>query len=41
VPLLAGDPAKTSIYETKSGAKAIFEELEIPVPIGKTNIKTA
>jgi len=29
------------MLETKSGAKAIFEELSIPVPIGRSNIKTA
>lgn len=38
VPIYSGDPHTTSILKTKSGAKQIFEEAKIPMPIGSANV---
>ena len=38
VPILAGDPQKTKIFSTKSGAKRIFYMADVPVPIGAYDI---
>jgi len=38
VPILTGDPTKTNIFSTKSGAKRIFQIADVPVPIGAHDI---
>lgn len=39
IPILGGDPGKTELYSTKSGAKDIFRKLAIPTPLGAHAIK--
>ena len=39
IPILCGDPQTLSSLQTKSGAKEIFNELEIPVPLGSSKGK--
>ena len=34
VPILTGDPQKTKVFSTKSGAKRIFQQADVPVPMG-------
>lgn len=38
VPILTGDPQITKIFSTKSGAKRIFQQADVPVPIGAQDI---
>lgn len=38
VPILSGDPQITKIYTTKSGAKRIFHQAEVPIPMGAHDI---
>jgi hypothetical protein len=38
VPLLCGEPSKSKAFSTKSGAKRIFLEADVPVPIGAYDI---
>ncbi len=33
VPILCGEPQVTSMYSTKSGAKRIFQQADVPTPI--------
>ena len=40
IPIMCGGPDIINQLQTKSGAKDLFKELDIPVPIGKTHIKT-
>jgi hypothetical protein len=40
IPILCGDPAKISHLSTKSGAKEIFKEAGIPVPVGASHIRS-
>jgi hypothetical protein len=38
VPVLCGEPEKVNIYSTKSGAKRIFQQAEVPTPISAYDI---
>jgi len=38
VPILAGEPEATKIYSHKSGAKRIFQQCDIPIPVGEFDI---
>ena len=38
VPVLAGDPYKSSLFSTKSGSKRILNAAEVPIPIGTSDI---
>ena len=38
VPLLCGEPGKTNVFSTKSGAKRIFQIADVPVPLGAYDI---
>ena len=38
VPILCGEPDKVNIYSTKSGAKRIFQQAEVPTPISAYDI---
>jgi hypothetical protein len=40
VPILTGEPLTTKVFSTKSGAKKLFNELQIPTPIGTCNIRS-
>lgn len=33
VPILCGEPQKTTLYSTKSGCKRIFQQADVPIPI--------
>lgn len=38
IPVLGGDPYKTSLFSTKSGSKRILSAAEVPIPIGTSDI---
>lgn len=38
IPVLAGDPYKSSLFSTKSGSKRILNSAEVPIPIGTSDI---
>ena len=38
VPILSGEPDKTNIFATKSGAKRIFQQCDIPIPVSAYDI---
>ena len=38
VPILCGEPEKTNLYSTKSGAKRIFQQADVPTPIAAYDI---
>jgi hypothetical protein len=38
VPILAGEPERTALYSTKSGAKRIFQQADVPTPISAYDI---
>jgi len=38
IPIQCGDPAKVSMYSTKSGAKRIFQQADVPSPISAYDI---
>ena len=38
VPILCGEPERVSLYGTKSGAKRIFQQAEVPTPIAAYDI---
>ena len=38
IPVLGGDPYKSSLYSTKSGSKRILNAAEVPIPIGTSDI---
>lgn len=38
VPILCGEPDKTNLYSTKSGAKRIFQSADVPTPISAYDI---
>ena len=38
VPILCGEPEKVNLYSTKSGAKRIFQQAEVPTPISAYDI---
>ena len=38
IPVLGGDPYKTSLFSTKSGSKRILSSAEVPIPIGTSDI---
>lgn len=38
IPIQWGDPSKVSIYSTKSGAKRIFQQADVPSPISAYDI---
>jgi hypothetical protein len=38
VPVLAGDPYKSSLFSTKSGSKRILNAAEVPIPVGTSDI---
>ena len=38
VPIMSGDPQKNFFHSTKSGAKKIFTECDIPIPPGSFDI---
>jgi hypothetical protein len=38
VPILCGEPEKTNLYSTKSGAKRIFQQADVPTPISAYDI---
>ena len=38
VPILSGEPSKVNLYSTKSGAKRIFMQADVPTPISAYDI---
>ena len=38
VPILCGEPEKTNLYSSKSGAKRIFQQADVPTPIAAYDI---
>ena len=38
VPIMSGEPEKCNIYQTKSGAKRIFQQADFPTPISAYDI---
>ena len=38
IPIMTGEPEKTSMYSTKSGAKRIFQAADVPTPISAYDI---
>lgn len=38
VPILTGEPEYTAIFSTKSGAKRIFQQCDIPIPVSAYDI---
>jgi IQ domain-containing protein H len=38
VPILAGEPVKTTTFSSKSGAKRIFQKCDIPIPVSAYDI---
>ena len=38
IPILCGEPEKISLYSTKSGAKRIFQQADVPTPISAYDI---
>mmetsp|Transcript_32961 Transcript_32961/g.24268 ORF Transcript_32961/g.24268 Transcript_32961/m.24268 type:complete len:168 (+) Transcript_32961:828-1331(+) len=38
VPILCGEPSKTSLYSSKSGAKKIFQLADVPTPCSAVDI---
>lgn len=38
MPILSGEPEKIDIFSTKSGSKRIFQQCDIPIPVGQTDI---
>jgi len=38
VPVLAGEPSKVNLYSTKSGAKRVFMQADVPTPISAYDI---
>jgi hypothetical protein len=38
VPILCGEPEKVALYSTKSGAKRIFQQADVPTPIAAYDI---
>lgn len=38
IPIMCGDPSKISMYSTKSGAKRIFQQADVPSPISAYDI---
>ena len=38
LPIMSGDPQKNFFHSTKSGAKKIFTECDIPIPPGSFDI---
>jgi hypothetical protein len=38
IPILSGEPEKSSVFATKSGAKRIFQQCDIPIPVSAYDI---
>ncbi len=38
IPILCGEPEKVNLYSTKSGAKRIFQQADVPTPISAYDI---
>lgn len=38
IPIMCGEPDKASVYSTKSGAKRIFQQCDIPIPVSAYDI---
>lgn len=38
VPIMCGEPEKVNLYSTKSGAKRIFQQADVPTPIAAYDI---
>jgi len=38
IPILSGEPQKMKLYSTKSGSRRIFNDADIPIPIGAYDI---
>lgn len=38
IPIMSGEPEKTRVYSTKSGAKRIFQAADVPTPISAYDI---
>lgn len=38
IPILSGEPQKQTLYSTKSGAKKIFQQADVPTPVAQIDI---
>ena len=38
IPIMAGEPEKVSVFSTKSGAKRVFQQCDIPIPVSAYDI---